>query len=485
MDDRKRRKKGSNKQRKETLKVLFWRGSEGDFPPPLSPFPPPSFFPSLLSLLPSFLLPSLPFLGPPGISLRIHDYFVFRNSSHWTASGPGLRTHPLSHPSAPAIHLRPSGMAVRLQLQFSALRRPGAHVLRPATISSSSPALLHPQLTPAPPRRFIWKKAFFEKQAEEERIEEERTYRHLHARNYEDDDPEEEGWRFEAAAVIQRLPLLFHETPDWHCQYRLWEYDRGLKAGALQEVPPELRPDWVDPNAPKTSLEEEEDEQRRKTEEELLYPPKLTPADYYNDTRHLYRKLQNSLYFLAQEKETGVWRFPSVFAADKTPLRNQIEDSMPSIVGRRMRTSFVGNAPIGYLRVSEEKPTKLNKGRKIFFFHSLHVQEAPDEAVLKAAGYQDFRWLTHAELQEYLVGDLAEISKTMIMPEEFDVATAETYGYEWDESRQHYRGMEPEAYKALLDKKHERTMFPYPKGHKIKPAYSTRPPPMAGFPTLP
>eukprot|EP00884_Botryococcus_braunii_P010691 jgi/Botrbrau1/19623/Bobra.0448s0003.1 len=91
-----------------------------------------------------------------------------------------------------------------------------------------------------------------------------------------------------AACVLERLPVVVADMPDWEIEYKAWQWERAKRY--LKPLPPEL-------SQPDTSRQA-----GAETEMEWEPAPEVTDADRNNDTRSLNRALTKRLFLLLKGK---------------------------------------------------------------------------------------------------------------------------------------------------------------------------------------
>lgn len=144
--------------------------------------------------------------------------------------------------------------------------------------------------------------------------------------------------------------------------------------------------------------------------------PRITEADKANDRRSLQRALDRRLYLLLHGSTYGapngkpVWHFPEKVYESEDTLRKCAESALKSVIGDLSQTYFVGNAPMGHVKMQPTENDEDLPSLKRFFFKS-QVIAANKFEIEKC---EDFVWVTKNELLEFFP-EQAEFFNKMII----------------------------------------------------------------------
>ncbi|AOW05931.1 39S mitochondrial ribosomal protein L46-domain-containing protein [Yarrowia lipolytica] len=120
-------------------------------------------------------------------------------------------------------------------------------------------------------------------------------------------------------------------------------------------------------------------------EEDVIKPnSRITEADKQNDVKSLERKLDRTLYLLAQTKNG--WRFPSVVINEKETIDEAAKRGIHELGGPDMNIWNVSHTPAGFFK----------NGDKREFYVKSHIVQGEFKP---SRDVQDFAWLTKEEIQ--------------------------------------------------------------------------------------
>ncbi|KAG5365590.1 54S ribosomal protein L17 [Yarrowia sp. C11] len=124
-------------------------------------------------------------------------------------------------------------------------------------------------------------------------------------------------------------------------------------------------------------------------EDEIKPNSRVTEADQQNNTKSLERKLDRTLYLLAQTKNG--WRFPSVVVNEKETIDEAAKRGIHELGGPNMNIWNVSHTPAGFFK----------NGDKREFYVKSHIVQGQFEP---AKDVQDYAWLTKEEIQAKVDG---------------------------------------------------------------------------------
>lgn len=119
-------------------------------------------------------------------------------------------------------------------------------------------------------------------------------------------------------------------------------------------------------------------------EEDVIKPnPRITEADKQNNVKSLERKLDRTLYLVAQTKNG--WRFPSVVVNEAETIDEAAKRGIHQLGGPDMNIWNVSHTPAGFFKDGEKREFYVKS-------HIVQGQFKPSQDV------KDFAWLTKEEI---------------------------------------------------------------------------------------
>lgn len=191
-----------------------------------------------------------------------------------------------------------------------------------------------------------------------------------------------------AATVLERLPVVLAEPPQFERDYEAWKEKRDLRF--LKQYPAE----WNTRGAPASGAKAAADTADETLAEDDAFSTQFRPAerrtqaDETNDFSSLERRLDKRLFLLVKSGKDSPWAFPSAAHKEGEALRKTAERALPAVVGS---VYFVGNAPAHHL----DKDT--------FFFRAQLVN-----GKMKATSGTTYAWVAKEELVNFLGADQTE-----------------------------------------------------------------------------
>lgn len=181
------------------------------------------------------------------------------------------------------------------------------------------------------------------------------------------------------ACVLERLPVIMPELPDWESDYIAWQLEMQNKGN--KELPEEFIKG-------KTIYEQEDGEGLAQRWQPA---PRETEADVAMDTTSLRRRLDQRLFLLVKAKGNDSWHFPQTENSAGETMRQTAERALKETIQEGPQTYFVGNAPMGHV----------NQSSFTAFFHK--VQLIKGQAALKQGGNAvEYAWVAKDEMPKYI-----------------------------------------------------------------------------------
>jgi len=243
--------------------------------------------------------------------------------------------------------------------------------------------------------------------------------------------------RIVAAAIVERVPVVLPEIPEFEKEYlRFCEkrdalmeveqasaaqkrVDEEMKLRAKKEKGSGKKKDAKSAEADKKKKDDKEDENEEQKAKELLDYPRITDADKRNDRKSLYRALENRLYLIVKKKrDSNAWSFPQggYEKEDGDHLRTTAERELKEECGALMNTFFIGNAPLGCYQYPIPRELQKNYGQaektRVFFYKARYLR---GPVRLNNAEVTDHLWVTKSELKDYLDPEYYTYMKEVLM----------------------------------------------------------------------
>lgn len=186
-----------------------------------------------------------------------------------------------------------------------------------------------------------------------------------------------------AAFILERLPVVMPEAPEWEVEYKQWIMQLKLERGHFRQLPEEL----TEKKSQAAAAARGDD--AAKTFKPV---PRTTAADSSGDRRTMKRRLDQRLFLLARSA-SGEWCFPATAHKPGETIRQTAERALHESVGRKAPVFFIGNAPIGH-RLSPATSDA------IFYMQAQVLRDPWAVTLQEGAGYTDYAWLTKEEVTE-------------------------------------------------------------------------------------
>ena len=200
-------------------------------------------------------------------------------------------------------------------------------------------------------------------------------------------------WHYRIASVVQRNNRVQADKLDFEIAYENLKEQLGVWGKVYPEE-----------FAGKQKIEDV----KPMTDEELIAmlpftpAPRETEADHTGDVRTFQRQLKTQIYLTVQNKETGLWQFPTVdlkYEEGETCFE-AAKRCMLERVGPSCQVYVISGCPwsVDVQAYPEEEQQALGVyGRKTFFMLIYHDDGEVDLSELQE---QDYAWLTRSEMME-------------------------------------------------------------------------------------
>lgn len=142
-----------------------------------------------------------------------------------------------------------------------------------------------------------------------------------------------------ANMIVERIPFVVPELPQWEVEYKEWSFKRA------ERYRKELPEEFVNPKTEGDDIETEH--------ATFQAAPLETEADNSGDVRTIFRKMDQFLFLVVQDKSTGEWGFPKRHHEEGETMREAAKKAMDECLGNSIETFLVGNAPLGHFLESK------------------------------------------------------------------------------------------------------------------------------------
>jgi large subunit ribosomal protein L46 len=218
-------------------------------------------------------------------------------------------------------------------------------------------------------------------------------------------------WKMRVAAMVERLPVVQPDIPDWEMDYMQL---RAYLDTYGKEYPPETG--FMAPDAPEHHIVE--------THEEMLAGLPFTPApretehDHSGNVKTLDRRLKTRVYLAVQSDAEGNktgprWTLPSVVPKNEETLLQAAQRAVSDAAGDQLTLWCPGNAPmaVNFRVYNKNLPEEFRGnyyGEKIFYYRVQWDSGDVDESACLKNGFKDYAWLTREEIVERVVEERGE-----------------------------------------------------------------------------
>lgn len=123
-------------------------------------------------------------------------------------------------------------------------------------------------------------------------------------------------------------------------------------------------------------------------------PQRRWTKDDFNDNRKsINRQLENRLYLIFKDKETGLWKFPETVRTNPHTMRSAAQEFFGKQMRNRVNGHFISYSPTAHY-VNPSNPLE-----KTFFYRVIYIGGVPPFKQL--AEYSDHAWVTRHQLDDY------------------------------------------------------------------------------------
>eukprot|EP00956_Cyclotella_meneghiniana_P015182 scaffold23035_cov73-Cyclotella_meneghiniana.AAC.8 len=207
-------------------------------------------------------------------------------------------------------------------------------------------------------------------------------------------------WKIRVAAMVERLPVVTPDMPDW-------EEDYEMLRAYLDTYGRELPDAFMPPDKPEDHIVP--------TDEELLAGLPFTPApretehDESGNVKTLDRRLKERVYLTVRacegNKNGPRWTLPSVIPENDETLLQAAQRAVSVAAGDDLVLWCPGNAPmaVNFRQYNKNLPEDFRQnyyGEKILYYRVQHDSGDIDESVCLKNGAKDYAWLTREEVVE-------------------------------------------------------------------------------------
>eukprot|EP00804_Cyclotella_cryptica_P007384 CCRYP_002605-RA/>CCRYP_002605-RA protein AED:0.04 eAED:0.04 QI:218/1/1/1/1/1/2/54/354 len=210
-------------------------------------------------------------------------------------------------------------------------------------------------------------------------------------------------WRIRVAAMVERLPVVTPDEPQWEEDYMEL---RAYLDTYGKEFPEETG--FMPKDKPEDHIVE--------SDEELLAGLPFTPApretehDHSGNVKTLDRCLKTRLYLTIQSDAEGNrsgprWTLPSVLVKNEEKLLQAAQRAVINAAGEGLVLWCPSNAPmaVNFRVYNKNLPEEFREnyyGEKIFYYRVQWDTGDVDESTCLKNGAKDYAWLTREEIVE-------------------------------------------------------------------------------------
>lgn len=221
---------------------------------------------------------------------------------------------------------------------------------------------------------------------------------------YYDRDARRQGlqWKIKVAAMVERLPVVTPDMPDWELDYLdlRAELDRYRK-----QYPKELG--LADPMDKKPVTLEE---LYASLPEGFTPAPRETIADETGDIQTLERKLKTRVYLSVRPDDATGWVLPTATLEKDETILDGAKRATSTIAGDKLKMLCLSNCPMAVDMVPySEEELKANDGfygEKIFYMRVQYDEGDVEESKLK--NNNDWGWLDRSEMTDRVKAEKGE-----------------------------------------------------------------------------
>ena len=123
-------------------------------------------------------------------------------------------------------------------------------------------------------------------------------------------------------------------------------------------------------------------------------PQRRWTKDDFNDNRKsLNRQLENRVYLIFKDKETGKWKFPDTIRTNPHTMRSAVQEFFVKTMKSRVNGHFISYSPTAHY-VNPSNPMD-----KTFFYRVIYIGGVPP--FKQMAEFSDHAWVTRHQLDDY------------------------------------------------------------------------------------
>lgn len=203
---------------------------------------------------------------------------------------------------------------------------------------------------------------------------------------------------YASCVALERLPVVMPQPPAWELEFRTWQREFNSKSF-------KVLPDQFTQSGASTSKDSEKDSSGGKA---WAPAPLETRADRAGDTKSLRRRLDQRLFLLVQDVDTGSWGFVN------SVIRNGEDVSSRAVAERAMEDVFPGEDRAWYYFVGNAPAAHTRSGDVTHFYHRCQLIGGEIDGSHVLRKFKDYAWVAPDEFGEYLKDDeQARVLKTM------------------------------------------------------------------------
>lgn len=213
-------------------------------------------------------------------------------------------------------------------------------------------------------------------------------------------------WRIVGATILERPSLVLADPEPWEAPFVDWSNARQAQEKKIR---------GAEFNLSETVVGQYFQRVDRRVKE-LDPTPRETEADRRNNVKSLRRALPHRLFLIVKkDRADNAWQFPQGEWQEGQTIRQTAELSLKEIIGDKLQTWYISNAPsvhVEYYSTPEYKEQTGYDGTKVFFMRAYQM----GGPLKLPAGITDFAWLKHDELESRLSSNTWERMKQALTP---------------------------------------------------------------------
>ena len=203
---------------------------------------------------------------------------------------------------------------------------------------------------------------------------------------------------YASCVALERLPVVMPQPPAWELEFRTWQREFNSKSF-------KVLPDQFTQSGASTSKDSEKDSSGGKA---WAPAPLETRADRAGDTKSLRRRLDQRLFLLVQDVDTGSWGFVNSVIRDGEDLSSR------AVAERAMEDVFPGEDRAWYYFVGNAPAAHTKSGDVTQFYHRCQLIGGEIDGSHVLRKFKDYAWVAPDEFGEYLKDDeQARVLQTM------------------------------------------------------------------------